>query len=79
MSDESSQVEHRAPGSTKELRAFLLEQMVEVASGRQAADSAKAICNYAQQVYNTINMELKVAQAKQRLGEAKVDPVDFRA
>ncbi len=67
-----------APQSTKELRSFLLKQMVNVAEGFQGADEAKAICNFAQQIYNTLNMELRHALAMTRLGENnKVLPVNF--
>ncbi len=52
--------------STGTMRSFLLDQMVNVANGEQEACDAKAICNYAQQVYNTINMELRFAIATKR-------------
>lgn len=66
------------PQSTRELRAFLLRQMVNVAEGYQGADEAKAVCNYAQQIYNTLNMELRHAVAMTRLGDNnKVLPVSF--
>jgi len=63
--------------STKTIRQFLIDQMHKVAEGEQDAADAKAICNYSQQVYNTINMELRFALAKKRLGDEKVAPVDF--
>lgn len=66
-----------APRSTQELRAFLLEQMLNVAEGRQDAPQAKAICNYAQQVYNTVNLEMKFALAKSKLGDTVAVSVSF--
>lgn len=66
-----------APTSSGELRSFLLSQMAAVASGKQEPSHAKAICNYAQQVYNTVNMEIKYAQAKSKMGESDINPVNF--
>ena len=65
------------PTSTGELRSYLLAQMVEVAEGFQESGTAKAICNYAQQVYNTMNMELKHALAKDKIGAATIRSVAF--
>lgn len=69
--------EVKAPSSTKELRAFLLEQMVSVADGSQEPAQSKAICNYAQQVYNTVSLEIKHSQAKAKIGEAGIADVSF--
>lgn len=63
--------------STTELRSFLLEQMVSVSEGAQDPAQAKAICNYAQQVYNTVNLEVRYAQAKAKVGEGGIKPVSF--
>jgi metal-dependent amidase/aminoacylase/carboxypeptidase family protein len=67
----------RAINSTKDMRSFLIQQMQAVADGTQEAASAKAICNYAQQIYNTMNMEMRFAIARNRLGDQKVEPVKF--
>lgn len=64
-------------GNTRDLREFLIEQMGKVVSGEQSATDAKAICNYSQQVYNTLNAEIKMAQAKAKLGDNAVGPVEF--
>lgn len=64
--------------NTKELRAFLIERMQKTASGDEPVASAKAICNYAQQVYNTLNLEVKYANVRSKLGEGVViSAVDF--
>lgn len=63
--------------STKQLRDFLVEQMALVANGEQQPQTAKSICNYAQQVYNTINLELKSAKLRADTPEASVVPVEF--
>jgi hypothetical protein len=63
--------------STKDLRDFLVEQMTLVAKGEQEAPNAKAICNYAQQIYNTVNMELKAAKLRADMPDVIVGPVDF--
>lgn len=69
----------RPPRNTQELRTFLLEMMIKVANGQQDTGDAKAICNYAQQVYNTVNMELRHAISSKALGSAEVAPVSFVA
>lgn len=64
--------------STKDMRSFLINQMEKVACGEQEHASAKAIANYAQQIYNTVNMELKVASAKAKFGtDVQVSSVSF--
>lgn len=63
--------------STKDMRAFLLEQMSGVAVGDIEVNTAKGVCNLAQQVYNTLNIEIKHAQAQAKLGESKISEVKF--
>jgi hypothetical protein len=64
--------------NTRELRTFLLGQMQGVADGEVSTDTAKGVCNISQQVYNTMNIELKVATAKARYGdELAVSPLGF--
>jgi hypothetical protein len=63
--------------TTADLRAFLLEEMVHTAEGTREASTAKAVCNYAQQVYNTINLEMRHAHAKHKYGTASLSPVSF--
>ena len=53
--------------NTRELRSFLVEQMQGVANGRVNSEKAKSICNLAQQVYNTLNVEVKIAIARTKL------------
>ena len=65
--------------TSAELKTFMLEQMVSVADGTQEAQQSKAICNYAQQVYNLTNLELKFAVAKTKMGNAEIPPVQFIA
>lgn len=65
--------------NSQELKAFMLEQMVSVANGSQEPTQSKAICNYAQQVYNLTNLELKFAQAKTKIGETAITSVEFIA
>ena len=61
--------------STADLRAFLLDEMIETANGRREASTAKAVCNYAQQVYNTINLEMRHAHARHKYGIQNLSPV----
>ena len=63
---------------TKELRAFLVDQMERVASGELDETKAKGVANLSQQIYNTLNIESKLAAAKERLGEnVEINPVSF--
>ena len=64
--------------NTKELRGFLLDQMTGIVSGELEIDKAKGISNLAQQVYNTLNIEIKLASVKARLGDdVVVLPLEF--
>jgi len=64
--------------STRDLRTFLVEQMQGVAEGRVNYDKAKSVCNLAQQIYNTLNVEVKLAVAKSKLPEGhEIEPVSF--
>ena len=54
---------------TKELRRFLVEQMEGIAEGTVDLDAAKGITNLAQQIYNTLNIELKFALAEDKVGD----------
>jgi hypothetical protein len=59
------------------MRSFLLEQMQGVAEGTVDLGTAKGVANLSQQVYNTINIELKVAQAKEKIKGLTIDSVNF--
>ena len=61
--------------STKDLRNFLLDQMKGVATGTVDTYQAKGVCNLAQQVYNTINIEIKHAQAMEKLTAGKIKSI----
>jgi hypothetical protein len=63
--------------NTTEMRAFLLDQMALVADGQQAPDNAKAICNYAQQLYNVSNLELKYSEKKFKDPTFSMTPLSF--
>ena len=63
--------------NTRELRAFLVEQMQGVASGKVNSEKAKSISNLSQQIYNTINIEVKIALSKAKLNGQALDAVDF--
>lgn len=66
---------------TRELRMFLVEQMQGVANGKVNIDKAKALSNLAQQVYNTLNVEVRMATAMAKAKESGADikPVRFDA
>lgn len=63
---------------SRELRLFLVEQMEGVASGKVNTERAKSICNISQQIYNSLNLEVKMAIARGKLKEGEdVKPVSF--
>lgn len=62
---------------TRSLRSFLVGKMNDVAAGDLDAQKTTGIANLAQQIYNTLNIELKTAMALQKLGEQKIEPVKF--
>ncbi len=64
-------------GNTRELREFLVEQMQGVATGRVNSEKANSISNLSQQIYNTLNLEVKMAVAKAKLNGQQVDAVSF--
>lgn len=66
---------------TRQLRTFLVEQMQGVAAGRVNMDKARAVSNLAQQIYNTLNVEVKMATAAAKAKEAgiSIEPVKFDA
>lgn len=63
--------------NTRELRAFLIEQMQGVAKGQVDSPTAKSISNISQQIYNTINIEVKMALMKSKLDGQSLDAVEF--
>ena len=65
--------------NSQEMRVFLLDKMVGVADGSIAVDQARAICNLSQQVYNTLNVEIKTAHARVKLGDTPIAPVEFNS
>ena len=63
---------------TKELRGFLVEQMTKIADGTLEESRGKGVANLAQQVYNTLNIEMKMAGLKKKLGsDFEIKPVSF--
>lgn len=62
---------------TKDLRQFLLTTMIAAAKGELNAAQTGAICNVAQQIYNTLNIELKMSIATRQLGE-QIEPVKLQ-
>lgn len=64
--------------NTRDLRRFLVEQMEGVANGRVNTEKAKGICNISQQIYNSLNLEVKMAIARSKLKDGDdVQPVSF--
>jgi hypothetical protein len=62
---------------TKELRKFLTDKLNDVADGKIDSETTKGIANLAQQIYNTLNIELKTALARQKLEGKDIKPVEF--
>jgi hypothetical protein len=63
--------------NTRELREFLVGQMIKVANGEVDVEMAKGVSNLAQQIYNTINIEVKFATAMQKLDGTEIKAVSF--
>jgi len=63
--------------SSKDLRVFLIDKMKSAADGDLDIGRAKAVCNFSQQIYNTLNIEIKYAQAMEKMGDGKINPVGF--
>jgi hypothetical protein len=51
--------------------------MQGVASGKVNSEKAKSISNLSQQIYNTINIEVKMALSKAKLNGQSLDAVEF--
>jgi hypothetical protein len=69
--------EQKTMNNTRELRAFLVDQMQGVATGKVNSEKAKSIANISQQIYNTLNIELKMTVAKAKLNGKTIDAVSF--
>ena len=65
--------------TTADIRNFLIENMVKTAEGKIEVGQAKAMCNFAQQIYNTIKLELQYASMKEKDQIGKVEAVTFAA
>lgn len=63
--------------TTRDLRKYLIKQMEGVVEGTVNTDVAKGVCNLAQQIYNTVNLEIKHAHAVKALGAAAIKAVNF--
>ena len=64
-------------GNSAELRQFLLDQMVATALGKVEPAAAKSVCNFAQQIYNTVKLEMQFAQLKNKEGIKTVEAVSW--
>ncbi len=62
---------------TRSLRMFLVSKMNDVAAGTLDSAQTTGIANLAQQIYNTLNIELKTAVALQKLENKKIEAVRF--
>lgn len=63
--------------NTKDLRGFLLEQLQSAANGKLNTERAKSVCNISQQIYNTLNVEIKMAVAKGKVKDGEINAIDF--
>ena len=65
--------------NTRQLREFLSEQMNAIVDGQLDNEKSRGIANLAQQIYNTLNIEMKHATLKVKYGdEIKLEPVEFK-
>jgi hypothetical protein len=63
--------------NTREMRAFLLEQMVLVARGQLEPQQVTAVARIAQQVYNFSKLEIQAAKYLAQNKSAEVKTIDF--
>ena len=59
--------------NTRDLRAYLVSQMEGVANGVVPPERSKAVANLAQQVYNTLAIEIRFAVTRDKLKDSAVD------
>ena len=65
--------------STNDIRQFLIAQMEAVANGTQSPEQAKAICTYAQQLYNVTKLEIDFMKITDKvLSAPKVPAIEFK-
>jgi hypothetical protein len=74
MSNRESQ---NAIQDTRSLRKFLTGKLNDVAEGKLDPATSTGISNLAQQIYNTLNIELKTAVALSKLENKEINPVEF--
>lgn len=77
MARDNPKSQERTMKNTKDLRTFLLQQMNGVANGEVNMETAKGVSNLAQQIYNTLNIEIKMAVAKDKMAGGEIGAVDF--
>jgi hypothetical protein len=65
------------PSNTAELRSFLRDKMLAAADGKLDAPTCRSIVNFAQQIYNTFNIELKMAAARNLNDGKDIESVKF--
>ena len=65
--------------NTRDLRAYLVSQMEGVANGQVPPERSKAVANLAQQVYNTLAIEIRFAitQDKLKASNVEVKTIEF--
>jgi hypothetical protein len=59
--------------NTRDLRSYLVSQMEGVANGVVPPERSKAVANLAQQVYNTLAIEIRFAVTRDKLKDSKID------
>lgn len=61
--------------TTADIRNFLIDNMIKTAEGKIEVGQAKSICNFAQQIYNTVKLEMQYASLKQADKIGKIEAV----
>lgn len=62
---------------TRSLRNFLTQKLNDAADGKIDQAVVTGIANLAQQIYNTLNIELRTAVALSKLDGKDITPVKF--
>lgn len=65
--------------NTSDLRNFLIDQMKATAAGKLGVGEARMVCNFAQQIYNTVKIEITFAMMREKSGNnIKVEPITWK-
>jgi len=68
----------KIPTNTQELREFLVTQMIAAAKGDLDSGRARSVVAFAQQIYNSLTLELRAAGMTARGQDNKIQAIKFK-